>query len=394
MIKREMEDFIITKQSINYNNYNENGVYNFTCNLKIDKDINHAVNRNYKIFNIKNENYRIERLSNLPVQFEIFKIAGREYFIEIELNSKKTEKYVQIYNYEYQIKWLNYLNQIRGNYLIKSPKGISKGIVRDASKIEIYEIDSLAKITEILFKKCYEFHSLECFDDGKYNANRMLNLSCDIHYWQQKVQRDFIEIRNSLIYEMKNLFLSKDAYSFFIIKDFIIKILSETINDSAKQGFQWGYSPFKKAIFELSGIIEKNHPDKKIELKDKLKKPLSNDVSTKKNILQSIWLPQSKISVENFLKLGLEKRIWNEQNQIITKRGSLYGSGKTLLGSLSIALRGYAISESMDYKEVGKVFCKAFKENINEKTKEPYKLFSSGNYKIISVFKREFNIKL
>lgn len=109
--------------------------------------------------------------------------------------------------------------------------------------------------------------------------------------------------------------------------------------------------------------------------------------------LNKIWLSEPKISVQNLLTLGIEKGIWNDEYQIITAKGSLYGTGKTMLGSLFIALKGFAVSENIDYKEAGKVFCSFFNVPINEKTKEPYKAFSSGNEKLIRELKRAFNIK-
>jgi len=109
--------------------------------------------------------------------------------------------------------------------------------------------------------------------------------------------------------------------------------------------------------------------------------------------LNKIWLSEPKISVQNLLTLGIEKGIWNDEYQIITAKGSLYGTGKTMLGSLFIALKGFAVSENIDYKEAGKVFCSFFNIPINERTKEPYKAFSSGNEKLIRELKRAFNIK-
>lgn len=109
--------------------------------------------------------------------------------------------------------------------------------------------------------------------------------------------------------------------------------------------------------------------------------------------LKSIWLAEPKIAVSGFLELGIELGIWNEQYHLITQKASIYGTGKTLLGSLAIALRGHAISEHTDYKEIGKVFCQVFNINLNESTKEPYKAFSSGNVGIIAELKRAFRIK-
>lgn len=109
--------------------------------------------------------------------------------------------------------------------------------------------------------------------------------------------------------------------------------------------------------------------------------------------LSKIWLSEPKVTVSDFLIMGIEKGIWNEQYNIITARGSLYGTGKSLLGSLFIALKGYAISNSIDYKEAGKAFCSFFNIPISENVKEPYRAFSSGTEKQIRELKRAFNIK-
>lgn len=109
--------------------------------------------------------------------------------------------------------------------------------------------------------------------------------------------------------------------------------------------------------------------------------------------LKSIWLPEAKISIKDFLKLGVDNGLWDEDYRLITQRGSLYGTGKTLLGCLSIALRGYAISTNTDYKVIGEIFCTVFHVNKNEATKEPYKLFSTGKPKITYQLKRTFGIK-
>jgi hypothetical protein len=116
-------------------------------------------------------------------------------------------------------------------------------------------------------------------------------------------------------------------------------------------------------------------------------------IKKQKTELYEIWLSNPKITIEDFLQLGIDKGIWNEQYNIITAKGSLYGTGKSLLGNLYIALKGYAINENTDYKLVGKAFCDTFNIKRNEKIKEPYKVFSSGNQKIIKQFKTAFSIR-
>lgn len=111
-----------------------------------------------------------------------------------------------------------------------------------------------------------------------------------------------------------------------------------------------------------------------------------------KNPLADIWLPEAKITVDSLITKGNVGGLWDENNAIITKRGSIYGTGKILLGSLSVALRGYAINSSTDFKIVGSAFCKAFNVKVNENTKDPYKSFQVGNEKYIKELKRHFNI--
>lgn len=119
----------------------------------------------------------------------------------------------------------------------------------------------------------------------------------------------------------------------------------------------------------------------------------TQDESKIENSLKEIWMPETKLSFNVFLKLGIEKGIWDKQYKIITAKNSLYSNGKTLLGSLSISLKGYAISQETDYKVIGNAFCDFFNIPINDNIKEPYKAFSSGNEKTIKQFKRTFNIK-
>lgn len=109
--------------------------------------------------------------------------------------------------------------------------------------------------------------------------------------------------------------------------------------------------------------------------------------------LKTIWLAEPKISVEDFIQKGVNKGLWNENLKIITSRGSLYGTGKTLLSSIYFAFKDWAISSNTDYNEVGKAFCEAFNIEIKKATIEKYKAFSSGKPKIITEIKRTFGVK-
>lgn len=118
-----------------------------------------------------------------------------------------------------------------------------------------------------------------------------------------------------------------------------------------------------------------------------------NDYAKAIEKLNTIWLAEPKISVEEFIQKGVAKGLWNENLKIITSRGSLYSTGKTLLSSIYFAFKDWAISSNTDYNEVGKAFCEVFNIEIKEATKEKYKAFSSGNPKIITEIKRTFGVK-
>jgi hypothetical protein len=108
--------------------------------------------------------------------------------------------------------------------------------------------------------------------------------------------------------------------------------------------------------------------------------------------LKELWLAEAKISIEDLLRIGVENKIWDNDCNIITERKSLYTTGKTLLGSLAIALKGFAISYNTDYKIIGKAFCEVFNIKDKENVKEPFKSFSSGNQDSIKQFKRLLKI--
>ena len=114
---------------------------------------------------------------------------------------------------------------------------------------------------------------------------------------------------------------------------------------------------------------------------------------SKSNYLQSIWLANAKLSIDDLLQKGIDAGIWNEQYEIIVKKKSMYGTGKTLLSNLAHALKGYSISEEIDYKVIGKAFCQQFNITINQSTKEPYKSFNKQKKSIKDELKRVFSIR-
>lgn len=109
--------------------------------------------------------------------------------------------------------------------------------------------------------------------------------------------------------------------------------------------------------------------------------------------LRTIWLAEPKISIPDFLEKGKNMGLWDDELRLITQKGSLYGSGKTLLSNIFTAMKGYAIHSHTDYKKAGEIFCSVFKINNKETIKEPYKVFGSANPKQTQEIKRAFNIR-
>lgn len=122
--------------------------------------------------------------------------------------------------------------------------------------------------------------------------------------------------------------------------------------------------------------------------------PKETELSEEIKKLKSIWLAEPKLTVEHFLQKGIDKGFWNNDLELTLQRNSsTYGTGKTFLGNVFRAFRGWAIPNHLDYKEAGKIFCEVFNIEVKKSTKEPYKLFSSGNDKQIREVKRTFDVK-
>ncbi|WP_178989525.1 hypothetical protein [Winogradskyella schleiferi] len=113
-----------------------------------------------------------------------------------------------------------------------------------------------------------------------------------------------------------------------------------------------------------------------------------NNIDPKILQLKNLWSMNAKISLDSVLKAGIDNKIWDDNLNIITKRNSIYGSGKALLSSLSISLKNHAYPEIIDPNVLGDAFCTAFNVSIDKNTKEPYKSFTSANPKYTREFKR------
>lgn len=106
------------------------------------------------------------------------------------------------------------------------------------------------------------------------------------------------------------------------------------------------------------------------------------------NPLESIWMKNPSMTINEFLEKGQDLRLWDEEFNLIAKRGGIYGSGKTLLANIFIALKGKAIEEGIDHKKVGSVFCDLFKIEIDSNKGKPLKAFEKGNPNQIQELKK------
>lgn len=136
----------------------------------------------------------------------------------------------------------------------------------------------------------------------------------------------------------------------------------------------------------LQDILDSNNSEYKTTTESNYDKAI--------RLLNEIWLPNAKLSVEDFLQKGIKKGIWNDQLTLMTQRGSMYGTGKTTLACFFVSLKNYSIPDHISYSKAGEIFCNAFNVNVKKSTREPYKAFSSGNSVIINDIKREFRIRL
>lgn len=190
---------------------------------------------------------------------------------------------------------------------------------------------------------------------------------------------------NSFVLYKKDLLTEPDKLKLEIIlkeREFVLNNDTDSKSKNPKRRYikvlkKW-LKDEKRFISEITPYIEKAEQDKS---------------KTNKSVLKEIWLAEAKLSIDDLLQKGIDKGMWNSQYEIIGKRGGAYGTGKTLLSNLAHALRGYSISEEIDYKVIGKAFCEQFKIKPNASTKEPYKTFNKENKPIKDRIKKAFSIK-
>lgn len=109
---------------------------------------------------------------------------------------------------------------------------------------------------------------------------------------------------------------------------------------------------------------------------------------SKSNPLESIWMKNPSMTINEFLEKGQDLGLWDEEFKLIAMRGGPYGSGKALLANISIVLKGHSINDGIDHKKIGEVFCSFFKIGIKPETNNQFKQFQSGNANQIQELKK------
>jgi len=275
----------IIQSGMRANNLNE---YSFTYIKEIDEKINQAVKRNYDVFNSDNNNYRLEKFSHIG-HLEVFRIKEVEYFIESNKH-KNGEITVVIYNFNYSKKWLTYLNNLKGNYLFEQPKGIKDSIINAATENGIKNIKDIAQAIEGLIYHSVDFHNRGYFEEenmklGNYGLlDKINNIGGGIFWWKQKKQQEYYESQNKILMVLHELFISMSPSDFFQLRNFVNLWIAKSRYSIIDKGFQWGYSPFKDDVLNLDKKINDLFPDKKISLKNSLKK-INNEDKKKSDTL-------------------------------------------------------------------------------------------------------------
>lgn len=353
----KVEKIRVTQANLIANELNE---YSFKDNKETNKFINQALNRNRKIFNEANGNYRYERFTFIG-SLETFMINEVEYFIEYGKRDNG-EITIIICNIDYGKKWLNYLNCLKANYLFQHPKDIKKRILEDALKKQVTNVEHIAQAINDLFFHCIEFHNRPYFEKGNskkcnYGLLTKINNPSGIWFWKQRKYSDYIDSQNSILMILQELFIAMPLYDFTQLRDFVLFWIGKCINEPIHKGFQWGYSPFKEDVFALETKILNNHSDEKISLKGILK----NTKEIEKNEYPSNR-KHNKKNYKNFtwFKIGL-KFATGEAHQLYNKYKNKKGHFKK-------------ITLELGFKETDRPF---ISETINNTTQNNNNIYSN-----------------
>lgn len=254
----------------------ENNHYKITFKPGVDEKINAAIERNFKIFNSINKNYRVKIFNNIG-KFNIFKIKGNEYLVESEYGEKGRFN-IAIYNYEFYKKHLIFLDGLMGNYRFGIIEGIKEEILEDAKIKGIPNIQKFAEDIDNIFYHCFDFHQDQRYEGVNDSMDRyklLTYLPNRIFWWRLEKEKEVNNHRGNLLMRFDELLLGPDLYNSIQTRDFvnhwIDKIIDFSINGKQNM-FQWINSPFMEKILGLSEEIETKFSDEKIKLKyDSLK---------------------------------------------------------------------------------------------------------------------------
>lgn len=280
-------------------------------------------------------------------------------------------------NFEDRIKHKQ-LNEFQNSELDKVYKNVTKSIIGKAIELDICSSNQrnqfnwgFSEIRELKEKATAKDLTLINSKKEKYLE------------FKKNVNSDFLSLESFLsrLQEyLKDLFVFFDNNSKSEFEAFDKK--SIVLNNTKENEVYLDKTNNPKPSITLKEPQPSNPNKSELQITDKEKKEIAIDV------LQPIWLPEARISIKQLVELGIENKIWDKHCNLITKRNSLYSTGKTLLGSLSVALKKYAISEQTDSKIIGEAFCKKFNITIDRSIENPFKAFGTGNPKIIKQFER------
>ncbi|NAS32433.1 hypothetical protein GTQ40_15720 [Flavobacteriaceae bacterium R38] len=294
-------DFVITEQSIHFN---ASAVQltkdDLTRDEKVNNQIIQAANENIPFF--QKENVRVQEY-NFLLSFYVYKIKDVEYIITGDSQG------ISVYNFQFINKWLIRHDQLLGNYKFKIDVDIKARILNKAAQLRLQKIEPLATSIEELFNSCIRFHAPEYFNPTYEGANSreiILETKHKMRSWFHEIQEQKINAWNDVLYAMSDLFISEKPVTFLQIRDFITREISLIISDISKQGFQWGYSPFKDNIFKLESLLNKNYPDKKIKTKNDLI-VTSNKTNSNIDTQMDLKTPVVSIQEEEAAKLDFEQ---------------------------------------------------------------------------------------
>ena len=184
------------------------------------------------------------------------------------------------------------------------------------SNENVNHYSNLFSYLENLFITAIKYHKPTNFDpvwSGSDSEKQILNSYHSLWSWFQDIQSEFIENRNGLIKELSLLFHRLHPHTFFSLRDFLIDLNDDIIDNLGKQNFFFGNTPFKDDIFNLGNVILKNHPDKKIELKLKTYQDFESKNGISEDADSDLITINSKRRVSQVLSIEIQHNLSMKQ---------------------------------------------------------------------------------